>query len=783
MSPPPTSTPPRDRRARLEAVGTLNGIDFVEIANDAETLLRIQFLTTTPDATALAAAITGATVTGGQSIATVEVQPPSSWSWSTAPSGRPVVDMSVAAPGDFSTYTLTLLTNAEVLDRYYDHVAFSFKAGCVSTTDCEPKPPPPGQVEGGAPPIDYLAKDFDSFRRALSEFSTRRYPAWQERSEADFGVMFMEALASLADDLSYQQDRIAAEAWLDTATERRSLVQLARLVDYEPAVAAVASTMLQFQMATPGTIPAGVLVSAYAPDGSFVEFETGTGLADQQSYDVHPAWNDLACHWFDDEQRCVPKGATSLYVIRPGAPLRTGQALLVEEAPLTPADPPRRTIVRLSEDAVDDIDPLFGSGPGPTPLARLTWRAEDALPFGVDLARTTLRGNLVPATDGRRHSERFTTTTAWSRLASRTRATVRTGPNGSLQFLYTLGHAPLAWLPPPEPHRPAPPELVVSEAATGPWKFQPSWLSARPTDHSFSLEPARYTVIDADVGAADYDGADGTTLRFGDGERGAVPADGARFEVTYRVGGGRRGNVAADALTRIDPATRAALGILSVSNPLAATGGRDEEPADQVRELAPHAFRARQYRAVRPSDYEEAVVRDLDWAQRAGTRFRWTGSWPTVFTAIDPHDTETLPPDRGTEATELLNRYRLAGHESFVLAPRFASLDVSISVCVLPDAFRGDVEEGVLDALAEFFRPDHFTFGVPLERSALEAAVQDVLGVDGVIDIRYRRRGHTAGYVTMRDTVDVAVDEIIRADNDPNRPEAGSFHVDVRGGK
>src|SRR6266508_116243 len=430
MSPPPTSTPPRDRRARLEAVGTLNGIDFVEIANDAETLLRIQFLTTTPDATALAAAITGATVTGGQSIATVEVQPPSSWSWSTAPSGRPVVDMSVAAPGDFSTYTLTLLTNAEVLDRYYDHVAFSFKAGCVSTTDCEPKPPPPGQVEGGAPPIDYLAKDFDSFRRALSEFSTRRYPAWQERSEADFGVMFMEALASLADDLSYQQDRIAAEAWLDTATERRSLVQLARLVDYEPAVAAVASTMLQFQMATPGTIPAGVLVSAYAPDGSFVEFETGTGLADQQSYDVHPAWNDLACHWFDDEQRCVPKGATSLYVIRPGAPLRTGQALLVEEAPLTPADPPRRTIVRLAEDAVDDIDPLFGSGPGPTPLARLTWRAEDALPFGVDLARTTLRGNLVPATDGRRHSERFTTTTAWSRLASRTRATVRTGPNG-----------------------------------------------------------------------------------------------------------------------------------------------------------------------------------------------------------------------------------------------------------------------------------------------------------------------------------------------------------------
>jgi hypothetical protein len=41
-------------------------------------------------------------------------------------------------------------------------------------------------ADGDLPPIDYLAKDFDSFRRALSDFSVLRYPAWQERSEADF---------------------------------------------------------------------------------------------------------------------------------------------------------------------------------------------------------------------------------------------------------------------------------------------------------------------------------------------------------------------------------------------------------------------------------------------------------------------------------------------------------------------------------------------------------------------------------------------------------------------
>src|SRR4029079_13533480 len=100
------------------------------------------------------------------------------------------------------------------------------------------------------------------------DFSALRYPAWQERSEADFGVMFLEALAAVADDLSYQQDRIAAEAWLETATQRRSLVQLARLVDYEPRVATAARTMLQFQMAVGGAILPGVVVGALAPDGS-----------------------------------------------------------------------------------------------------------------------------------------------------------------------------------------------------------------------------------------------------------------------------------------------------------------------------------------------------------------------------------------------------------------------------------------------------------------------------------------------------------------------------------
>ena len=121
------------------------------------------------------------------------------------------------------------------LDPFFDSAPFSFKANCPTTLDCATPAPSCPEPTAEQVPIDYLAKDFGSFRQALSEFSALRYPAWVERSEADIGVMLMEALAAMADELSYYQDRVSAESTIETATQRLSVVRHARLVDYEPA--------------------------------------------------------------------------------------------------------------------------------------------------------------------------------------------------------------------------------------------------------------------------------------------------------------------------------------------------------------------------------------------------------------------------------------------------------------------------------------------------------------------------------------------------------------------
>lgn len=94
--------------------------------------------------------------------------------------------------------------------------------------------------------IDYMARDYESFREAMISLIPSKLPNWTDRSEADFGIVLIELFAYMADILSYYQDRIANESFLATAQERRSVIQHLRLIGYElePAVAASAELSL-----------------------------------------------------------------------------------------------------------------------------------------------------------------------------------------------------------------------------------------------------------------------------------------------------------------------------------------------------------------------------------------------------------------------------------------------------------------------------------------------------------------------------------------------------------
>ena len=822
---------PRNRLVKVIDSQTVNGVDFVELKTVDATKLYVHFLnavTVQPPSPAVVVA----TITGGDRIQGIQVKPVNpAKDWSVDAAGRPLLTLHVNEAGDFSTYTLTLASGTasqpkplHTLDPIYTGANFSFKVLCPSDFDCAPHSTCGPPQEPPLPAIDYLAKDFQSFKLALTDFSAQRYPSWQERSEADFGVMFMEALCSVADELSYLQDRVATEATLLNATQRRSLVSMARLVDYEPTPALSASTTVQCNVVG-DTVPAGALIGAATPDGAFVPFEIGAGLADTRKFAVSPKWNDgkLQPYWFDDSQQCLPRGATSMWIRGHGFKFQQhidaeGVALLIQ------TDLPGesiREVVHLTA-ATEMRDPIYLHGGKDTRVTYIAWGAADALTRDHDLTRTHLAGNLLPATQGQRFSESFAVGSAPAGAMAMPVAIARLGPNGTESqpnwiIRYPLSRSNpaqgrLAWLPsaiggdspvvadlvdPDVAERV--PELIVRRTHPEPadFQFSTSLLDATATETACTIDPAAWRVVATDGQGApaqwEYDGDQGDTLRFGDGNFGAQPNDDDVFTVQYRIGLGAAGNVAAGAIKNVDPSATAYLN--SVGNPFVVSNGADAETPQHIQRMAPQAFRAVQYRAVRPEDYE-AAAETLPWVLKAGTSFRWTGSWLTVFTVADPvagntnGASVTLSEQEGL--IELLNRRRLAGYESYAPPPWLISIDLRIAVCVQSGWLSSDVEAGVLARLADakqpdgsegFFYADSFTFGTPLYRSNLEAAIQGVAGVSGVLDVEYRQRGASNVFQPLPEVLQFGSGQILRVANDPNYPERGTIRVFAEGGR
>ncbi len=106
----------------------------------------------------------------------------------------------------------------------------------------------------------------------------------------------------------------------------------------------------------------------------------------------------------------------------------------------------------------------------------------------------------------------------------------------------------------------------------------------------------------------------------------AVPPAGREIRAWYRIGGGSAGNVAAGSLTAMKDPIRG----LEVTNPQAATGGRDAETLQNAMLRGPQRVHSLQ-RVVTAGDYERAAIAASGAVSRARAVTRaelWTGSTP-----------------------------------------------------------------------------------------------------------------------------------------------------------
>ncbi|MDT8999149.1 hypothetical protein RQP53_07700 [Paucibacter sp. APW11] len=829
-----------DRVDLLRASSTLSGIDFIQVT--ALTAPPRVALTLFFQHDALPAAVSAAldglatqldhirVIGEGQAdpatvtVLDYQLPPP-------APiDGREVRRVTVAWPGGRGWYRLFL--DSPVIDPYFNGTRFSFHAACDSELDCAPLPHGCVDESDVDFPVDYRARDFWSFRQALIDFAAQRYPDWQDRLEADTGMMVLELLAALGDEFAYAQDRLVREASLATATQRRSLRHLARLVDYRVDNGSGAFAWIDVQASADSSLDAGTVISDALQQ---VFFELGQGLRDTplgaapKAYAIKIARNTLQPYLWDESDTCLAAGSTTLTLqgahaadLLPDPNFDPhGHWALLRTRPPTPDLPERRLAVRIIA-RHDAVDPLTGAA-----ITQISW--ETPTPWELDLQTLVVRANLLPATSGRTQSTRF-------RIGEPSgpadpepdlpRAIERLGCASTLgypvpgsdeddaarvKYLFPLPGSdttPLAWLPviATDGSTRMQPEVDLVGDADGRWAWLDALIgetTALPTEAAYTLEDGIYKRV---VGferlgrlteLVDYASGAGSTLRFGDGEFGRRPPEHAKFTLRWRLGNGSRMNVAPDTLTHFPAGVPAGVDASAgISNPLAAAGGADPEDAEQIRINAPQDFRTRSYRAVQAEDYAQMAER-LPWVQKAGAAARWTGSWSTVFVTPDPRDAFGLSAGHRLDLERTLDRVRQAAREVKVRDPRYADIDLEIRLCVAPNAYRGEVKAATLAALfgpppgqapaagtapGGFFDPDHFSFGTPLSRAALIAALQGVPGVKAVEGMRVRRRGWFDWRDFTEYALKVGVDELVRVANDRNLSERGAVRLLMEGG-
>jgi len=109
-------------------------------------------------------------------------------------------------------------------------------------------------------PADYTDKDFEALNRRLELLLQAVFPAWTDFNRSSFGNILKELFAFALDVLTYYQDQQAGETRWGTATLRKSVIELARLINYTLGSASAATVDVTLTM--PRVLPGDVIIPA-----------------------------------------------------------------------------------------------------------------------------------------------------------------------------------------------------------------------------------------------------------------------------------------------------------------------------------------------------------------------------------------------------------------------------------------------------------------------------------------------------------------------------------------
>jgi hypothetical protein len=447
-------------------------------------------------------------------------------------------------------------------------------------------------------PIDYTSKDYEAFRNDMINIIPRKLPNWTDFSSSDAGITLIELFSYMGDILSYYQDRIANEVYLPTATQRKSIIDITKLIDYQMKPDIPSKSKVVFSI-VPQTfnfvIPRGFRIST-----------------EQTQYED-------AIMFETDSDLTIPAGAT-------GLEMSGGEYLYA---------------VNVTQ-GITIRDEIIGSSTG---------TANQAFPLKYPQ--------------------------------------VINAPS--------LGFATI--------------QVSVNEGAG----FE-LWSDGTQSTED-TPESGKYYTTEVDENNV-------TTIVFGDGISGKIPTVGVdNLKATYRVGGGFHTNVGAGTIKVLQSSL---IGVKTVTNIIAATGGVDRESIEETRSLAPKSHRSSS-RAVTKADYE-TLSKTIPGVAKASADVD-----PVVATKVNV----TIAPVGGGVPTEdlrqsvfsLLDDLKIIMTQVDIKDPLYLTANLELKVNVQDGFTQAEVKTYVDEAVTNLFAFSNRDFGQGEFISRLYQVLNPLLGV------------------------------------------------------
>jgi hypothetical protein len=760
----------QQRRLAVSQSATMTGLDYVRITTDPSPTLALHFIdkanANNPSVpTKIGANNIQITVKqpGGAPVKTFRIgnSPNQVGNLLTFPLNN---FSNVIDPKDDTVYTLSLVNDDGVtplagVDVFLSQVDFSISLSNQTRLDGL-QTATQSILTPATPEIDYLSRDYLSFRQLMLDRLTALVPDWQAANEADLGSVMIEILAYAADYLSYYQDAVATEAYLGTARSRISIRRHAHLLNYQVNEGCNARVWVQVAVnkelilkektvlctrsnTTPNAIAPGVIdpdSTAWATlqdDPSVMQFET--------MYNAHllPTHNNLSFYTWGSPSFSLAQGATSASLrgnfssLKPGDVLAFVQTKGIDTGEAIDADISQRCVVRLQK-VIPANDPLFPNKAGePTEVTEIFWGTDDALPFEMVIAKVIngkavtdiniALGNMVLADHGTRIYNESLSPGLWKGNYRPTLQQLNltfTEPFNNSIAIQQNYSARQATRQDPQA---AIPDISLSDINNSLWwEPRPNLLMSDYASTNFVVEMENNRTAH---------------LRFGDGTFGKLPDLGTAFTASYRVGNGSIGNIGAESLAYIGIRNLAQSAIKRVYNPLPATGGIDPIEAQQIKLYAPKAYNQLK-RCVTPQDYIEVAkgftYHNADTGQDyfihdVNAVLRWTGSWYTTFIAVALQGGPAFSDGFKQALKGYLANCQLMKQAFEIVAPQWVPLTIVLPVTVkagyTPNAVLQSLMQRFSSAPGGFFYPDNFTFGQTVYLSVIVDAVMEIPGV------------------------------------------------------